>query len=110
RFIVRNMTCSISRQDHLMIVGPSGCGKSSLLRVISGLWPVQRGDIAVPDRVGKGGIMFLSQQPLFVEGSISRQICYPSTSDIDQETLVSLLRRVKLEHLQGQLLHCSPTF
>src|SRR5215475_5215308 len=56
--VMAGLNLSIGPTEFVAIVGPSGCGKSTLLRAISGLQPVQRGDIRWPqaqtprDRVG----------------------------------------------------------
>src|SRR5215475_5215334 len=46
--VMAGLNLSIGPTEFVAIVGPSGCGKSTLLRAISGLQPVQRGDIRWP--------------------------------------------------------------
>lgn len=40
-----NISFSVSKGEFVAIIGPSGCGKSTLLSLISGLYPVEQGNI-----------------------------------------------------------------
>ena len=44
---VDNLDFTVNDGEFLSIVGPSGCGKSTILRMITGLDPVNRGDIFI---------------------------------------------------------------
>lgn len=46
----------------------------SLFRVMAGLWPLQAGEISLPER---GRIFYLSQRPYLVSGSLRDQLMYP---------------------------------
>lgn len=43
--LIRNVSFSLSPGDIMGVIGPSGAGKSTLCRIITGVWPVQIGDI-----------------------------------------------------------------
>ncbi len=43
--IIEEVSFELERAEFVSIVGPSGCGKTSLLRMVSGLNPVQEGQV-----------------------------------------------------------------
>jgi len=45
--ILKNLSLEINDGELLSILGPSGCGKTTMLRLISGLLPIQKGSIEV---------------------------------------------------------------
>jgi iron(III) transport system ATP-binding protein len=49
--VVRDFTLSVAAGELVCLLGPSGCGKTTILRLIAGLEPLQRGRIAVAGRV-----------------------------------------------------------
>jgi NitT/TauT family transport system ATP-binding protein len=44
---LRDISVGVGRGEFVALVGPSGCGKSTLLRIVAGLQPATRGDVAV---------------------------------------------------------------
>jgi phospholipid/cholesterol/gamma-HCH transport system ATP-binding protein len=52
--ILDNVNLEIYRGDALVIIGPSGTGKSTILRIIAGLLPLDKGNIYVKGRRRKG--------------------------------------------------------
>ncbi len=65
------------------IIGPSGGGKSTLVRALSGVWPLLRGHVRldeadysqwVPDDLGRH-IGYLPQEVSLLDGTISENIC-----------------------------------
>jgi NitT/TauT family transport system ATP-binding protein len=44
---IRDLSLVVGRGEFVSIVGPSGCGKSSLLKIVYGLVPADKGSIAV---------------------------------------------------------------
>lgn len=95
RVLVRELSVEVSRGRGLMIVGASGVGKTSLLRAIAGLWRAGGGTVARP---GAEHLMFLTQQPYMVPGSLRRQLLYPDASrEVPDAELHELLARAGLE-------------
>jgi NitT/TauT family transport system ATP-binding protein len=47
---LRDISVGVRRGEFVALVGPSGCGKSTLLRIVAGLQPATRGDVAVDGR------------------------------------------------------------
>ena len=46
---VKDCTFSLGKGDFLFLSGPSGAGKTSLLRLLYGDLPIQRGEVTVAD-------------------------------------------------------------
>lgn len=46
---LRGVSLSIAQGESVAVLGPNGAGKSSLLRVIAGLMPIDRGSVEVSD-------------------------------------------------------------
>ena len=45
--ILRDLTFSVAEGSFTAILGANGCGKTTLLRIVSGLLPVQRGSVII---------------------------------------------------------------
>jgi len=49
--VIHGLSIDIAESEFVALVGPSGCGKSTLLRMIAGLEPINKGTIAISDKV-----------------------------------------------------------
>ena len=49
--VIKGIDCAIADGEFLVMLGPSGCGKSTLLRMVAGLEPITKGEIAIGGRV-----------------------------------------------------------
>ncbi|KAJ1722804.1 ATP-binding cassette long-chain fatty acid transporter pxa1 [Coemansia erecta] len=103
--LVRPLTWEVRRGQHWMVSGPNGVGKSSVLRVLSGLWPVFAGIVERPE---PGEIIYIPQRPYLSLGSLRDQIIYPHTyaemlalGRTDEE-LVEVLHAVHLAYLPAR--------
>ncbi|WP_410638484.1 ABC-F family ATP-binding cassette domain-containing protein [Amycolatopsis sp. lyj-346] len=66
RVVLRNISLTVAGGERIGLIGENGRGKSTLLRVLAGDLPAERGEVlrAVPGRLG-----FLPQQPDFPAGT-----------------------------------------
>ena len=97
KLLVENLSLSINYGESVLVVGPSGCGKTSLLRVISGLWDTDSGEVFSP---AKGDLLFIPQKPYMNLGSLKEQLCYPlETNRFSDEHLQAVLNQVELKNL-----------
>jgi putative ATP-binding cassette transporter len=92
--LFRDMTFNVPRGQSLLIYGPSGSGKSSLLRIIGGLWPIERGLITRPE--GTKGMFFVPQRPYIFQGTLRENLLYPdgersAMMDADVDALLTEL-------------------
>ncbi len=97
RLLVNNLNLSVKYGESILVVGPSGCGKTSLLRVISGLWSTNKGEVLSPQ---KGELLFIPQKPYMNLGTLREQLCYPlETNRFSDDHLQAVLTQVELKNL-----------
>jgi len=97
RYLIRDLSLTVDRQQRLLVVGPSGCGKTSFLRLVSGLWPAAAGRV---ERPPVGDLLFIPQKPYMVLGSLREQLSYPQAPDrFSDEQLRHVLGQVRLAEL-----------
>jgi ATPase subunit of ABC transporter with duplicated ATPase domains len=65
--VLRDVSLVVSPGDRVGIIGPNGIGKSTLLRVLAGLEPPDRGDV-----VRAGAVGYLPQEPAPRPGESAR--------------------------------------
>lgn len=95
--LIQDLSITVEPQTGLLIMGPSGCGKSSLLRAIAGLWNSGTGSITRPQL---NEMLFLSQKPYMILGTLRSQLTYPHDStEVTDGELQSVLERVNLADL-----------
>lgn len=63
---------------NLLIHGGNGSGKTSIIRLMSELWPLYTGLLSKPNNQD---VMFVSQRPYFVHGTLKDQVIYPLNWD-----------------------------
>ncbi|KAF4618990.1 hypothetical protein G7Y89_g14857 [Cudoniella acicularis] len=100
--LVKALSFSMKRGDHVLVVGPNGCGKSSLFRILGGLWPVYGGTVRKPPL---SQVFYVPQRPYLSAGSLRQQIIYPDSlrimrsKGITDADLLEILRILDLDHL-----------
>lgn len=100
--LVRDLTMTVNRGDHILITGPNGVGKTAIARVLAQLWPVFRGTMKLP---ADSDPFFLPQRPYLSAGSLREQVLYPTSyadfvkSGRTDEELLQVLRDVHLAYL-----------
>ncbi|KAF8473226.1 ABC transporter transmembrane region 2-domain-containing protein [Kalaharituber pfeilii] len=120
--LIEGVDIVVRAGEHLLISGPNGVGKSAVARIVAGLWPVYRGLVSRPKKIGGGtgkftgaaggaasgmgeGILFLPQRVYMSVGTLRDQVIYPHTEMDMKETgradedLLRVLGMVRLGYL-----------
>ena len=110
--ITTGLSCSVKPGSALMCTGRSASGKSSVVRAISGLWPITSGRVEVySSRPLTGGLpsiqdlFVVPQQLLMASGTLADQITYPESIDTEDRSpekeaeLLKLLEIVGIDYL-----------
>lgn len=107
--LCQNLTFQLQSGINILVTGESGCGKSSLVRMITGLWPVTSGHIECNIHLGNKGMMCLPQKPYFTNGSLLQQIIYPDREEtfnydpVVQDEIFQYLEKIKLQCLVSRV-------
>lgn len=60
--VIRDISLSVSEGQFVSIVGPSGCGKTTILNLLAGLIPLQKGTVSLgnePPRAGSFDVAYM---------------------------------------------------
>lgn len=97
KVLTRKLSFTLPPGESVLIMGASGTGKSSLLRTIAGLWQSGEGKI---ERPGLNQLIFLSQRPYMVQGSLRAQLVYPQSEEgADDQVIRSALKKVNFSEV-----------
>ncbi|KAF9569974.1 hypothetical protein EC968_002375 [Mortierella alpina] len=100
--LVKGLNVDIKPGDHMLVTGPNGVGKTGFARVVSGLWPVFKGQLARPN---PKDIFYIPQRAYLSIGSLRDQVIYPhSHEDMikagrTDEELMTILKHVHLAYI-----------
>ncbi|KAK3843687.1 MAG: ABC transporter transmembrane region 2-domain-containing protein [Linnemannia gamsii] len=100
--LVRNLNVDVKPGDHMLVTGPNGVGKTGFARLVSGLWPVFRGEVSRPN---PKDIFYIPQRAYLSIGSLRDQVIYPhSHADMikagrTDEELMTILKHVHLSYI-----------
>jgi vitamin B12/bleomycin/antimicrobial peptide transport system ATP-binding/permease protein len=96
KLILQDFSLEVRRGQPVMLVGESGSGKTSVIRACAGLplWDHGSGTIRIASRPK---VMLLTQQAYMLsEGNLRDQLQYPNATDVSDDELIEVLRRVNL--------------
>ncbi|KAK7202034.1 glycosomal transporter (GAT2) [Novymonas esmeraldas] len=77
--LLRDFNLTVTPGRHTLIMGSNGSGKTALMRVLSGLWPLAKGGVALPPAAAS--LMCLPQRTYLPPGSLRALLTYPCVTE-----------------------------
>ena len=95
--LAKHISLTILPHRNLLVTGPNGSGKSSIFRILRGLWPLVRGEIAVEGEPANwrlcSSVFYVPQIPYLGHGSLLHQLVYPLSVESALPRVVSKCAR-----------------
>jgi len=104
---IEDVSVSLREGEFVSIVGPSGCGKTTLLRCVSGLVPIDRGEIHYRGERVSGVLPALQivfqeyNRSLFPWLKVDRNVRFPLHGIDLREADERVAEAIRLVHLEG---------
>ncbi len=103
--VLKQFSLSVSQGEFLGIAGPSGCGKSSLIRILTKLEPVQKGEILLEGKPLSSytreqlaeDIALVPQTPFLVSASIYDNVCYGLQRSVSLEEVQEACKKAHID-------------
>ena len=106
KFIFKNFTLEINKNEFIGVVGESGKGKSTLINIISGLIEDYEGEIIIDGNYidikkykWAPSIGYVSQKTFIINDSLKNNICFSSKKAIDIKKLENSIKKSELNDL-----------
>jgi ABC-type multidrug transport system fused ATPase/permease subunit len=104
---IENLTLKIAPGEIVAIVGPSGAGKTTLVDLLLGVLPFERGEVLISGKkpleaisTWPGAISYVPQNVSIINGSIRENVCLGYPAGEYSDTLIwDSLRIAQLEQL-----------
>jgi branched-chain amino acid transport system ATP-binding protein len=90
--VLRDVDLTVSPGEILLVLGPNGAGKSTLLRALSGLVPLQKGELTLQGR-GVAGLSVEQRSRLGVRHVLEGHRIFPELTVQDNVRLGQISRR-----------------
>jgi iron(III) transport system ATP-binding protein len=114
---VNGVNLTLHKGHFLALLGPSGCGKTTMLRLLAGFEPPDRGEIEIAGRpAGGDGLhvppeqrnvsMVFQEYALFPHMNVARNVAYGIPKGVDKDKRVrETLRLVGLNDVKERMPH-----
>lgn len=105
---IKNVNVKVKKGEFIGIVGTSGAGKTTFADVISGLLPINSGQIIVDGKLIslseykgiRNSISYVSQSPFILSGSLLENVAFGiSSSEVDTQAVTDALNKSGLSGL-----------
>jgi PrtD family type I secretion system ABC transporter len=112
KFVVQDVSLTLSSGDGLGIIGPSASGKSSLAKMLVGAWQPTQGKVCLdgaaldqwaPDALGRH-IGYLPQEVELLAGTVAENICR-FEPEHDSEAIIAAAKSAGVHELIAGLSH-----